>query len=186
MDIQGHKYDGKCYVSAGPFDSTTSIVEKKSYAGTSSKTSKQQNEQHLAETISGFLKYEYNYFGYIQGTFKLNQNPVATEFDHNYVAQRGQILVQTPQVICLVLNLGDQCIGNVFKTSQEMHEVSTIRNRFRRIFRKQKLFDQAYFQSLRAINIVLVCILIFETFIMVYINRIGSTLIYTKFEQHLF
>ena len=32
--------------------------------------------------ISGFLKYEYNYFGYIQGTFKLNENPAAAEFDH--------------------------------------------------------------------------------------------------------
>ena len=31
----------------------------------------------LADMISGFLKYEYNYFGYIQGSFKLNDNPAA-------------------------------------------------------------------------------------------------------------
>ena len=35
--------------------------------------------------VSGFLKYEYNYFGYIQGTFKLNENPASAEFDHDNV-----------------------------------------------------------------------------------------------------
>ena len=42
--------------------------------------------------ISGFLKYEYNYFGYIQGTFKLNENPAASDFDHDNVVQRGALL----------------------------------------------------------------------------------------------
>jgi len=35
--------------------------------------------------ISGFLKFEYNYFGYIQGSFKLNENPASMEFDHENV-----------------------------------------------------------------------------------------------------
>ena len=39
----------------------------------------------MAEMISGFLKYEYNYFGYIAGSFKLNENPAAAEFDHENV-----------------------------------------------------------------------------------------------------
>ena len=42
--------------------------------------------------ISGFLKFEYNYFGYIQGTFKLNDNPASSEFDHENVVQRGALL----------------------------------------------------------------------------------------------
>jgi len=46
--------------------------------------------------ISGFLKYEYNYFGYIQGSFKLNENPAAAEFDYENVVQRGALLTQTP------------------------------------------------------------------------------------------
>tara|TARA_B110000285_G_C15047081_1_gene574905 strand:- start:180 stop:332 length:153 start_codon:yes stop_codon:yes gene_type:complete len=50
----------------------------------------------LADTISGFLKFEYDYFGYIQGTFKLNENPAAAEFDHDNVVQRGALLTQTP------------------------------------------------------------------------------------------
>ena len=47
---------------------------------------------HIAEMLSGFLKFEYNYFGYIQGTLKLNDNPAATEFDHDNVVQRGALL----------------------------------------------------------------------------------------------
>lgn len=35
--------------------------------------------------LQGFLKFEYNYFGYIQGSFKLNENPVASEFDKTNV-----------------------------------------------------------------------------------------------------
>ena len=84
LDIQGAAGQ-KCFVTAGPFDDSTGIILKKSYAGTSNKTNQKQNEQHLAEAISGFLKYEYNYFGYIQGTFKLNDNPAASEFDHDNV-----------------------------------------------------------------------------------------------------
>ena len=57
--------------------------------------------------ISGFLKFEYNYFGYIQGSFKLNENPAAAEFDTDTVVSRGALLTQTPLVICLVLNVGD-------------------------------------------------------------------------------
>jgi hypothetical protein len=53
-------------VTSGPFDNSTGIIQKNSYQGTSNKTgSSKQNEQHFAEMISGFLKYEYNYFGYI-------------------------------------------------------------------------------------------------------------------------
>jgi len=31
--------------------------------------------------VSGFLKFEYNYFGYMSGSFKLDENPAANEFD---------------------------------------------------------------------------------------------------------
>lgn len=39
--------------------------------------------------ISGLVKFEYNYFGYITGSFKLSENPAAFEFDHENVVQRG-------------------------------------------------------------------------------------------------
>ena len=91
LDIQGAAGQ-KCFVTAGPFDESTGIVEKKSYTATSNKTGSKQNEVHLAEMISGFLKYEYNYFGYIQGSFKLNENPAAFEFDNENVVSRGGVL----------------------------------------------------------------------------------------------
>mmetsp|Transcript_22999 Transcript_22999/g.35546 ORF Transcript_22999/g.35546 Transcript_22999/m.35546 type:complete len:82 (+) Transcript_22999:781-1026(+) len=80
---------------------------KKSYAGTSNKTGSRQNDQHFAEILSGFLKYEYNYFGHIQGTLKLNDNPAASDFNEENVVQRGTILTKTMQVVALVLNVGD-------------------------------------------------------------------------------
>ena len=84
-------------MTSGPFDEATGIVQKKSFSGTSNKTGlNMKDDQHLADMISGFLKYEYNYFGYIHGSFKLNENPVAAEFDHENVVQRGALLTQTP------------------------------------------------------------------------------------------
>ena len=40
---------------------------------------------------------------------------LVAQFDHENVVQRGALLTQTPQVICLVLNVGDQCMGSVYK-----------------------------------------------------------------------
>ena len=77
----------KCYVTSGPFDDSTNIIQKKSYSAISNKagSSQHSNEQHMSDMISGILKYEYNYFGYIQGSFKLNENPAAIDFDHDNV-----------------------------------------------------------------------------------------------------
>jgi hypothetical protein len=72
-------------VTSGPFDDSTGIIQKKAYVGTANKTGSRTNATHFAEMISGFLKFEYNYFGYIQGSFKLNENPASMEFDHENV-----------------------------------------------------------------------------------------------------
>jgi hypothetical protein len=98
--------------------------------------------------ISGFIKYEYNYFGYIQGSFKLNENPAAFEFDHDNVVQRGALLTQTPMVICLVLNVGDQCMGSVYKDPKQSNESST-NLRLRSMVKTQRSFDKAYKHSIR-------------------------------------
>jgi magnesium-transporting ATPase (P-type) len=43
LDIQGAAGQ-KCFVTSGPFDDSTGIIQKKSYAGTSNKTGSKQNE----------------------------------------------------------------------------------------------------------------------------------------------
>lgn len=72
-------------MTSGPFDESTGIIQKKSYTATSNKAGSKQNEQHMADMISGILKFEYNYYGYINGSFKLNENPAAIDFDHDNV-----------------------------------------------------------------------------------------------------
>ena len=72
--------------------------------------------------ITGILKFEYNYFGYVQGSFKLNENPSAIEFDNENVVQRGSLLSNTERVTCLVLNVGNQCMGSVYKDPQSAME----------------------------------------------------------------
>ena len=94
LDIKGLGGQ-KCYVTSGPFDDSTGIIQKKSYSSTSNKATTRNNEQHMSDIINGILKYEYNYFGYIQGSFKLNENPTAIDFDHENVVQRGALLTNT-------------------------------------------------------------------------------------------
>ena len=55
----------------------------------------------------------------------MNENPAAAEFDHENVVQRGALLTQTPQVICLVLNVGTQCMGSVFTDPKSAKETAT-------------------------------------------------------------
>ena len=43
LDIQGAAGQ-KCFVTAGPFDDSTGIIQKKSFGGTSNKTGSKQNE----------------------------------------------------------------------------------------------------------------------------------------------
>ena len=78
----------------------------------------------------------------------MNENPVALEFDHENVVSRGQILTQTPMVICLVLNVGDQCMGNLYKDPSEAKQSST-NLKLRSMTKTQRSFDKAYRQNIR-------------------------------------
>ena len=127
LDIAGQGGQ-KCYVTSGPFDESTGIIQKKSYTATSNKAGSKQNEQHMADMISGILKFEYNYYGYINGSFKLNENPAAIDFDHDNLVQRDALLTHMPQVTFLVLKEGDQCMGSVYKDPKtamdsSMHQI---------------------------------------------------------------
>ena len=117
----------KCFVTSGPFDDSTGIIQKRACAATSMKLAGRDTtgSEHVAEMISGIIKYEYNYFGYIQGSFKLNDNPTAIEFDQDHVVQRGSLLTHTSIVTCLVLNVGDQSMGSVYKDPKSAMDSTT-------------------------------------------------------------
>ena len=73
----------------------------------------------FVDQISGLVKYEYNYDGFFSGTYKLNNNPAAFTLASENVAVRGSYLCNTKSVICLVLNVGEQCMGSIFKGVQK-------------------------------------------------------------------
>jgi hypothetical protein len=148
----GGSSNQKCYVTSGPFDDSTGIIQKKSFLGTANKAGQKQNAVNFAEMISGLLKFEYNYFGYIQGSFKLNENPASMEFDNETVVQRGALLTHSPEVICLVLNVGNQCMGSVYKDPKSSLE-SLTNQKLKSFVKTQRSFDKAYKQSIRVILI---------------------------------
>jgi len=148
--VSGSSSTQRCYVTSGPFDDSTGIIQKKSFLGTTNKTGSKQSAIHFAEMISGLLKFEYNYFGYIQGSFKLNENPASLEFDNDNVVQRGALLTHSPEVTCLVLNVGDQCMGSVYKDPKSSLE-SLTNQKLKSFVKTQRSFDKAYKQSVRVV-----------------------------------
>lgn len=184
LDIQGANGSTaqKCYVTSGPFDDATGIIQKRSYVGTSNKTGSKQNAAHFAEMISGLLKFEYNYFGYIMGSFKLNENPASIEFDHENVVPRGALLTHSPEVICLVLNVGDQCMGSVYKDPKNSLDSQT-NQKLKSFVKTQRSFDKAYKQSIRLILIGLSIVFMSITALGVYLSSNPNFFNVSKFEE---
>lgn len=183
LDIQGQSGQ-MCYVTRGPFDDSISIVQKRSFTATSNKTGKVQTERHFADMISGQLKLEYNYFGYIMGSFKLSENPQAHDFDHENVVQRGTFLRNTPQAICLVLNVGNQCIGSIYKDPKKYMMTSTDQV-LTSFVKTQRSFDKAYKQSIRVFLISLAVLFVVISFLVVYISDTLSFSNVNEFETHV-
>ena len=112
----------------------------------------------------------------------MNENPVALEFDHENVVSRGQILTHTPLVICLVLNVGDQCMGNLYKDPSEAKQSST-NLKLRSMTKTQRSFDKAYKQSIRVILIGLSIIFLGFTAIGVYLSSNENFFNISTFEK---
>lgn len=64
--------------------------------------------------VDGTLKFEYNYFGSISGSFKSTDSNQGIRFSKANVVQRGQTLETTRSVTCIVLNVGAHCMGSPF------------------------------------------------------------------------
>ena len=55
------------------------------------------------------------------------------------------ILKNTPQVICLVLNVGNQCIGSIYKDPKK-YNMSNTDTKLQSYVKTQRSFDKAYKQ----------------------------------------
>lgn len=178
--------DQHCYVSSGPFDDSTGLVLKHSFGPTQRKPgASEKYDKHLADLISGIIKYEYNYFGQISGTFQLNDN-LAADFDAENVVQRGALLTHTAKVICLVLNVGDQCMCNVFKDPKTFVEDSGGRKSLKAYIRKQTEFGRAYKYSIQVFLLSLAVFYLALSFLAVYLSDSGKLSNVKLFEEAVF
>lgn len=112
----------------------------------------------------------------------MNENPVASEFDHDNVIQRGALLTQTPQVTCLVLNVGDQCMGSVYKDPKQTRE-STTNLRLRSMVKTQRTFDKAYKHSIRLFLMSLAILYLVFTGLAIYLASNDSFFNISTFEM---
>lgn len=115
LDSSNHSNDHKCYVSGGFTDDFNVPTLKKAHEGTQNKTGMKMAATKFVEQISGVVKYEYNYNGYFSGNIKLSNNPVALGVTLENVVVKGSYLCETKSVICLVLNVESQSMGNFDK-----------------------------------------------------------------------
>ena len=134
--------------------------------------------------ISGIIKFEYNYFGYISGSFKLSENPTAIDFDKDNVVQRGALLTHTSCVTCLVLNVGDQCMGSVYKDPKSAMDSST-HQRLKSFVKTQRSFDKAYKQSIRQILMTLAIIYMAFSFLAIYLASTERFFNVASFERYV-
>ena len=67
--------------------------------------------------------------------------------------QKGQKLLKTKEIVCLVLNVGENCIGSIFNDSlssgQEKKE-----SKFSELLKKIRTFNKAYLSVIRTILVV--------------------------------
>lgn len=65
------------------------------------------------QSLSGQIRWECTNKTSYTGSLKLNENPAAFEFKSEHVVERGSFIYLTDQIICMVINVGDQCQGSV-------------------------------------------------------------------------
>ena len=115
LDIkQSQSGDPVCYVKGAPFQTEDTEI-KRSCQNTQNKTGSRLSDSKFVQLLSGQIKWEYNSRGHYLGQLKLNENPAAFEFRNEHVVNRGSTLYMTDQIICMVLNIGDECLGSVMR-----------------------------------------------------------------------
>ena len=108
LNIVGSKQEEQtCYQRGSMWDDAKKINLKKSYQGTMNKTNNHISDSKFVSQISGLVKWEYNQYGFFQGSFKQTDNPAAFGIKLENILRRGCYLSQAQSIICLALNVGD-------------------------------------------------------------------------------
>ena len=95
------------------------MAKKKSFQGTANNTNHFLSESRYASQISGLVKWEFNKFGLVSGSFKQQDNPAAIDFKTQNIVQKGCYFTQASSMICLALNVGSKSFGNTLKSSNK-------------------------------------------------------------------
>ena len=113
LNITGSKQEAQtCYQRGSLWDDSKNMMHKKSYQGTMNKTNNYISESKFVSQISGLVKWEYNNFGLVSGSFKQPDNAAAIDFLPENIVQRGCYFTQAASMIGLALNVGTSSIGN--------------------------------------------------------------------------
>ena len=159
LDIVGSRAGSQtCYMRGGLWDDPRDPVPKASYQGTMNKTGNRISDARFVEQISGLLKWEYNHFGYLSGSFKQIDSPAAFDITGANVFQRGCYFTDARACVCLALNVGALAMGN--QNRLEDTKEGRVKHWFRQK-RGAKGFESAYIGALKAVQSVslLVCFL---------------------------
>jgi hypothetical protein len=103
----------------------------------------------------------------------LSNNPAAFNLSIENIATRGSYLCNTKGVICLVLNVGLDCIESIFAGNKS----HSTKNPY---FPSKKSFDRVY-NSFRIFQLVMVAIYILIAFIVIFQSKVNTQVKQYKF-----
>ena len=113
----------------------------------------------FVDQITGLIKWEYNHFGFFQGSFKQTDTSTAFDITHENIMQRGSHLQNAQQAICIALNVGYQSMGNTFETDSKGN-INLLKQFWKRRGSKSH-FESVHFNALRYVQLfsLLFCLL---------------------------
>ena len=105
----------------------------------------------FVDQISGQIKWEYNHFGFFSGFFKQIDSPIAFDLLPENIMQRGCYMQNAQYAICLALNVGTQCMGNMYKEDSKERE-----SRWRQLIKtraRRSHFESVHFTALKYVQV---------------------------------
>ena len=98
-------------MTKGPFEKGEGLSTKRVFIKQPSSSAQiKTREEQIENLVNGVLKFEYKLSGDITGSFKSPNAPSAISFKEDAVIHRGRVLIGPKYVVCIVLNVGNQCM----------------------------------------------------------------------------